>query len=946
MVSKKHLSFRNLKIPPVKKLMLIAFLWSLTYVSSAQIDVNAPIPIDPKIRTGVLSNGIRYYIRQNSKPEKRAELRLAVNAGSNFEEDNQQGIAHLTEHLAFNGTKNFKKNELIDYLESVGTKFGPHLNAYTSFDETVYMIQIPTDKEDIVDKGLQILEDWSHDLAFDSLEIQKERGVVIEEWRIGQGAGERMRRQYWPLLFHDSRYADRLPIGKKDVIENTPQSAIKAFYADWYRPDLMAVVAVGDFNIDEMEKKVIAQFSKVPVKKSSNVWKSYDVPSSKEMMYSSVTDKENTSASIELLYKLPREINKFVKDYREDIVRQLFSSMMNSRFSEISRKADAPFLMAGGGFGGMVRTKSSFDVSIRCSETKFNVAIKVVIDELERIRRHGFASTELDRVKADALDNIQKSYNERDKSPSSGFAREYVSNFLTQESIPGIEKEYEYYNEFIKQITLEEVNKIGRDYLTGSENCFVLITSPQKEGLVIPTEIEIKKMFVDVQKADIPAYVDKVSTKPLIAEALKSVPILSEEKIEKYNITKWKFKNGITVNAKPTDFNNDKITFSSYSPGGWTTIDQKDFYSAISADAIIDLSGLGEFDATMLDKMLSGKTVSCSPSISGLSQGLSGGCAPKDLGTLMELIYGYHKMPRIDNDAYSAYLEARKTSLKNKSVNPQSVYSDTVGYLMANYHYTAKPMTSELLDSINPKRALEIYNELMGDVSGTNFYFVGNFDLDTLKKYVQKYIGNLPASGNVKNWKDIGLRSKKGKIDKIVKKGIAPKSYVSLRWNMDFDYTPKNRYEAYALNKLLNIRLREVLREDKSGVYGVSCSINPSHYPVSKLENMVGFNCKPENVDSLIDAVLVVINEVKEKGCDDKNLEKIKQTFIREREVALKENSFWLSAMINADKNNEKLEEMDSYNEWVNSLTGKDFVRFADQYFKTDNYAKLVLMPE
>ena len=432
----------------------------------------------------------------------------------------------------------------------------------------------------------------------------------------------------------------------------------------------------------------------------------------------------------------------------------------------------------------------------------------------------------------------------------------------------------------------------------------------------------------------------------MIEAILKPAAIISEEKNEKYGITTWKFGNGVTVKVKPTDFNNDKIIFSSYNNGGWSTTARPDFYSAVSADAIIDNSGLGEFDATMLDKMLSGKTVSCSPNIGPLTQGLTGSCAPKDLSTMMELIYGYHTMPRIDKDAFSQFVEARKTALKNKSVNPQAVYNDTVNYLMSGYHYVGRPMTVELVDSINPERALAIYKELMSDVSGTNFYFVGNFDVDSLKNFVCKYIGNLPASGNAKNWKDLGVRSPKGSINKTVSKGIAPKSYVSLRWNMDFDYNAKNRHEVYALNKLISIRLREVLREDKSGVYGVSFNMNPSRIPIPKLENTVGFRCKPENVDSLIDAVQTVITEVKAKGGDDKNLEKIKQTFIRERETALKENSFWLSAMISADKNNEKIEEMEGYNAWVNSLTGKDFVVFAEKYFKTENYARLVLMPE
>ena len=930
----------------MKKIILLVCI-GLAYLSVfSQTDLNSVIPSDPKVRQGVLTNGMRYYIRQNAKPEKRAELRLAVNAGSNFEDDDQQGIAHLTEHLAFNGTKNFKKNDLIDYLESVGTKFGPHLNAYTSFDETVYMIQIPTDKEEIVDKGLQILEDWSHNLAFDSLEVDKERGVVIEEWRIGQGAGERMRRQYWPLLFKDSRYALRLPIGKKEIIETTPQSTIRRFYNEWYRPNLMAVIVVGDFNVDEMEKKVVNEFSKVPVKSGTLPWKSFDVPEQKDLIFSAVTDKENTSTDVELNYKLPHESNKLVKDYRQEMVEQLFSTMMNARYSEISRKADAPFLFAGGGLGSMVRTENAFDVNARCSEGKATIALKSLITELERIRRYGFTETEFVRTKAEMMEGMKSQYNEKDKTPSASFAREYVSNFLTNEPMPGIEKEYEYYNTYLGAITLKEVNDVGKKVITGSENCFVLITYPQKDGVVVPTESDVKSLFANALTENIQPYVDQVSNKPIVDKKLALEKIDKEEKNEKYGITRLTFKNGIKVVLKPTDFKNDQVIFASYSAGGWTSINRNLFYSATSADDIVDASGIGEMNETELEKMLAGKTVGCSPYISSMYQGLNGSCAPKDIPTLMELIYAYHTVPRLDKDALAAILEKKRNSLKNKNANPQSVFADTVNYFMSGYNYSAVPMTTAMIDSINGEKALAIYKSLMGDLSGTTFYFIGNFDSDSIKLYCQKFIANLPASGKANNWKDIGIRYPLGKVEKEVKKGIAPKSLVSLRWNMPFDFNMKNRNEVYALNKLINIRLREVLREDKSGVYGVSFTSNPSRLPIAKLENTVGFNCKPENVDSLIAAVWQVINEVKLTGCDERNLEKIKQTFIRERETSLKENSFWLTLLMTYDKNGENINQIDGYNDWVNFLQGKDFIGFADRYFKTDNYAKLILMPE
>ena len=911
----------------------------------AQEDLAVPLPKDSKTITGILPNGIHYYIRRNAKPEKRAELRLAVNAGSTSENDDQQGLAHLVEHMAFNGTANFKKNELIDYLESVGTKFGAHLNAYTSFDETVYMIQLPTDTPSIMDKGLQILEDWAHNLTFDSLEIEKERGVVVEEWRIGQGANERMRRQYWPLLFKYSRYADRLPIGKKEIIEKSSQATLKNFYKDWYRPDLMAVVAVGDFDPKVMEAKIKKQFSSIPVKANARPLQVYNVADNRDVIIAKATDKEARYADVEIIYKQPVEKQVTVGDYRRGIAQQLFSAMMNARTTEIERLADAPFLNSSSGYGRLVRNAYSYSCSAICREDGIERALTTLATENERVRRFGFTASELDRQKNEMMRGMEMAFSEREKTESRSLAREYVSNFLTDEPMPGIEFEYNLMKKYIDGITLEEVNSFGNRWITQGNNCVVLITAPDKESTKMPSDDIIKSILSSVNTLKLEAYDDKVIDKPLLENIPSGSKIIFTKRTEEFNITEIILENGVKIFFKPTDFKNDEIIFSSYSWGGWSVYPDKDYLSAAFSDEIIDESGVGEFDANALDKKLSGKIVSCSPYVSELQQGFNGRCSPKDLETLMQLIYSYTVNPRKDPIAFTSWIEKRKSILKNRNADPQSVFSDTVAYAMSSYNFHSRPVTVDRLNEIDLDRAFEIYKERFKNSSNSVFFFVGNFNVDTLKNLVQKYLGSLPSIKERSMWKDIGDSPPHGIVEKIVRMGQEPKSNVILRWNMPFEYNRKNRNEVNALNKLVSIRLREVLREEKSGVYGVGFNSIPQHFPEQNLEQVINFSCSPDNVDMLIKAALDVISEVKEKGCEEKNLLKIKETAIRERETYVKENNFWLNTMSSNFQNGEDILDLLHFKDWVGALKISDFQVFASKYLKTGNYAKFVLLP-
>lgn len=922
---------------------LLSLLWLSGYAAD---DLQKALPLDPAVRIGTLPNGMKYYIRKNSKPENRAELRLAVNAGSTAEDDGQRGLAHVVEHMAFNGTKNFKKSELVDYLESIGTKFGPHLNAYTSFDETVYMIQLPTDKPEILDKGLQIMEDWSHNLLFDSLEVEKERGVVVEEWRLGQGADERMRRAYWPVLFKDSRYAERLPIGKKEIIEGCPQSALRNFYNDWYRPELMAVILVGDFDLDAMEAKVKARFSNVPSRQNPRPLVKWPVPAQNNLAVSTVTDKEARYAQIQLIYKRPVESRSTEGDYRRSLAQQLFTGMLNNRMGELQRLAEPPFLFAGSDYGNFVRNVNAYYSFAISKGEGIDKALQTVLDENERVRRFGFTESELSRQKSDMMTGIEKAFNERDKTESRNFAREYVSNYLEDEPMPGISFEYDLYKKYVPGITLAEVNAFAKEWMGQSQNAVVIITAPEKETTKMPTETRIREMVAGMEKLDLKPYEDKVIDKPLVEGQLKGGTVVNTKEIKELGITEWQLDNGIKVACKTTDFKNDEVIFTSFSWGGWSQYDEKDYPSAASCDEIVDQAGLGAFDANALEKLLAGKIVSCSPYVGELTEGFNGSCAPKDMETMFQLIYKYFTDPRRDEAAFQSYVTKQKGFLQNRGSDPQSVFMDTVSYAMSGYNARYKPRTPESVDAINLDRAMAIYKERFADASGFTFFFVGNFKPEELKAHCQKYLGSIPATRKREMWQDINAYPPKGKVEKTVYKGSEPRSTVMMRFNTDFEFNRKNRNEVSALNKLLSIRLREVLREDKSGVYGVSCQANPKKFPANGLEFIVYFSCSPDNVEPLTKAALDVFEEVKTKGCDEKNLTKIKETALRERETNLKENQFWLSLMSSSAQNGEEVTEILGYNDWVNKLSVADMNAFAAKYLKLDNYARFVLRPE
>ncbi|HXB12481.1 MAG TPA: insulinase family protein [Bacteroidia bacterium] len=945
---------KNLKAPFSVFALILLAICIYPHAALAQ-NLAQPIPFDSLVRTGKLPNGMTYYIRKNTKPEKRAELRLAVNAGAMEENDDQQGLAHFNEHMSFDGTKNFEKKEIINFLESSGVKFGADLNAYTSFDETVYKIQIPTDSDQLFNKAIMILEDWAHNVADDSMAMEMERGIVISERRLGLGAFQRMQEQYWPVLFKDSRYATRLPIGKLDILQNSKRSTLRQFYLDWYRPDLMAVAIVGDFDVDKVEKMVKDGFSSIPGNVVERPRVDYPVPDNKELLVAEATDKESPYTILQLQYKHAHLTTTTLADLRRNFINDLYSSMLDDRFNELKNQPDPPFLFSGVGIGGLVRTKDAFQAFGLVKEGGAEKGIEALLTENERARRFGFTATELAREKVNMMRKVEEELKEKDKTESRRYVEEYVRGFLDKEPIPGISFEYKFDKQIVDGITLDEVNKVSKEWITeNGENAVIIIQAPQKDSASLPTPDKIKSIFANVHKMDLKPYVDKVSDKPLMASASMPTPgkVVDEKQIKELGITEWKLSNGVKVVLKPTDFKNDEVMFNSYSWGGTSLYSDKDYMSASNAAGIEDEGGLGEFNSTALEKLLSGKIVQVSPHINELTQGLDGKCSPSDLETQFQLINLYCKNPRKDDTAFQAYIQKEKGLVENTSADPNTAFSDTVSVTMSQYSFRRRPATTAIYNEIDENRAFQIYKERFSDAGGMTFFFVGNFTTDNIKPLVEKYLGSLPSSNMNPNYKDVGIKPPTGLINKTVYRGKEPKSTVEMMYSGTAQYSRKDRLEMQALSSLLSIRLREQLRQVMSGVYGVYAGGQLTHFPRQEYRFVVYFGCAPEKVDTLIAATYKVIDSVKQFGAGmqkdvrDINMQKIKETFKRQREVDLKDNQFWLNALSQNYQNGENMLEISDFDKFVDGLTNDDIKRLANKYLTKTNFAKFVLMPE
>ncbi len=901
--------------------------------------------MDPNVSVGKLENGLSWFIRRNVKPEKRAELWLAVNAGSTLEDDDQQGLAHFVEHMAFNGTKHFKKQEIVDYLERIGMRFGPDVNAFTSFDETVYTIKVPTDDPAILEKALLILEDWAGAVTFEAEEIDKERGVVIEEWRVGRGAEARMRDRQLPILFKGSRYAERLTIGKKEILEKAPYDTVRRYYRDWYRPDLMAVVAVGDFDPKQMEETIRRHFGGLRGHQESRAREPFPVPDHDETLVAIATDPEATSTRVSVYYKLPRSLRNRVGDYRRVLVERLYHQMINTRLDELRQGADPPFLFAFSSKGGFVRSRDVYFQVAGVKQDGLERGLDTLLVEVARVDRHGFTQTELDRAKKEMLRQYEQAFRERDKLESDRLAGETLEFFLEGEPIPGIEAELALVSRFLPTITLNEINHLAREWIS-ERNRVILVNAPEKKDAPVPSEKDVLAIFAAAQGKPVEPYVDRVRQQPLVAQAPAPARVLETRTIGEVGVTEWRLSNGVHVVLKPTDFKNDEILLSGFSPGGHSLVPDDHYVSASYASALLRDAGLGEFDKVELQKALAGKVASAWTWIGELEEGVRASASPEDLEVMFQLLYLSFTASRRDEESFRSWLSRTKGFIENRLARPETVFSDRMQVTLSQGHFRRRPASVELLGEVDLRTAVEVYRARFADAGDFTFVLVGNFDPDTIRPDVLTWLGGLPSTGRTETWRDVGVRPPSGIVPVEVRKGIEPKSQVRIVFTGDSEWTRQNEHDMASLAAALRIRLREVLREDMGGVYGVAAFGGISRRPVEQYSFTVSFGCAPDRIEELKKAAFDVIAAFKNGEISGETVEKVKEQQTRQRETDLKENGFWANALEDAYRYAMDPKLILAYDELVKSVSRERIQAAARRYLDPNRTVIGVLHPE
>ena len=910
--------------------------------------LDRPIPLDPSITSGRFDNGLRYYIRANNEPEHRAELRLVVNVGSIVEDADQQGLAHFLEHMAFNGTKNFPKAALVDFMESIGMRMGPSVNAFTSFDETVYMLQVPTDRAGVLETSFQILEDWAHNLSLEGEEIDKERGVIVEEWRLRRGAGARMQDKQFPILLQGSQYADRLPIGKTDIIESFPHDRLRKFYQDWYRPDLMAVVAVGDFDSSAVEGLIKKHFGSIPAATSPRPRPAFEVPDHERTLFAIATDPEATSSSVAVYGMMDVRDQTTFASYRQLLVERLFSGMLSSRLSDLTQKPDAPFMFAGAGRGRFVRTKEGATLSALAKDDQIDAALATLLREAERVSRFGFTQTELDRQKTGLVRGLERQVTERRNRPSRQLADEYARHFLQGDPSPGVEFEYEMAGRFVPEIALADVNDLAKTWLPKT-NRVLLVSAPERAGLAAPTEARLAAVMAAVGEERIEAFVDTVGDEPLLEPLPEPGTVAKTTTVDPaHQITEWTLSNGVTVVLMPTTFKDDEIVFRGFSPGGTSLASDELFVAARTAAALLrpSLAGLGGFSSTDLRKKLTGKVASVNPAITELEESLSGTASKKDLETLFQLIHLAFVQPRADEQAFLTYTAQQRMMLANQVRSPAFAFSQALASATTQDHPRARPLAPEDVDRMDLQRSLAFYKERFADASDFTFIFVGSLDPAAMKPLAERYLGSLPAIGRKETWRDVGVHAPRGIVERRVEKGLEPQSRAAVVFSGDIEDTQLQRVAIRAMASVLSTRLRDTLREDLGGTYSVGAAAAYERIPRSEFRVTVSFGCAPERNDALVARVFQEIQRLTTDGPTEQETKDAIEALVRDFETNMEQNGYVAAQLWYRYRDRRDVPELFETAAFYRTVTRQDVHDAARRDLDTDNYVKVLLFPE
>lgn len=905
------------------------------------------LPVDPRVHTGVLANGLTYILRQNSQPKNRAELRLVVNAGSVMEADDQKGLAHFLEHMLFNGTCHFPKQGIKDFLESNGMRFGADLNAATGFDDTTYILRIPLDDPKVLDTGLNVLVDWASCATLDPVEMNRERGVIVEEHRVRDlNAQGRIDDQLYPALLAGSQYAQRLPIGDMNIVQNASVDTLRRFYNTWYRPDLMAVVAVGDFDVAQVEQMVRAKFSAIPARKDAPPRPTFKVPDFAGTRSLVASDPENPITFVQLYAKRPPEAFGTVALYRQILVQDLFFNMLNGRYADLIQAGNAPFSAADAGPNDIVHTLSADVVEAQTTETNTLPALETLMTEVERVRRFGFTTTELTQAKNILLEGYRRAYNNRDTADTTSLVEEYIRHFLTGEDIPGIAIEYQLANQLAPQITLQEVNQ-AVTAVASADNRLLFAVTPQKAGLTPPTEAQLMAVLNKVAAEQLAPFAEQAVPTQLMTDIPQPAAVVSQTSISALGVTVLKLANGVTVLMKPTTFKTDEVLFSGVGRGGSSLVADADVPAARLAGSIVGNSGVGKLSPIELGQLLNGKSVSVSPSIRELSQRFDGSAAPRDLETALQLVYLYVTQPRLDENTVKAVKDAAAADLANRDLAPESALQDTLTKLEYGDSVRWNPVLPlAAIQGLDANRAFQIYKERFADMSGFTFTFVGNFDVAQLTGLAQRYLGTLPGKGGASAWRDFMPAAPQGVQQRELFKGNEDRAVAQIVFLGAFGATPDEQIQLKLIRDVLQSRLLAELRQKLSATYSPGVSTRVDLWPETRYAVGINFTDQPTRTKELLTATFAQITDLRANGPTATELATAKEQEKRSHEGELRQNSYWLNTLTNygIDPQQDPGVAL-GLDARIDQVSAADLQAAARQFLKADQYVQVVLYP-
>lgn len=908
-----------------------------------------PIPMDPNVRYGKLDNGMTYYIRHNEKPDNRADFYIAQKVGSVLEEENQRGLAHFLEHMAFNGTTNLPGMTLRNYLQSRGIKFGENLNAGTGIDQTIYMVtNVPTDLPGLVDTCLLILHDWSSFIALEEEEIDNERGVILEEERTTGGANRRVMEKVLPIMYPGSPYGERLPIGTKEVIANFTYQDIRDYYHKWYRPDLQGLIIVGDVDVDAIEARIKEMFADIPAPVNPAERTQFMIEDNEEPIVAIASDPELTSYQVMMFHKqdaTPDSLKNDVSYWLSQYVISLVTSMQNDRLQELTQKSNPPFVYGYSYYDDyyVAPTKDAWtSVVIPKDAEGIEEAIAAMVAETKRMQQYGFTASEYERAKADFMKNIESAYNERNNTENSKYVDACLDHFISNEPMMDIETEYMLYQQIIPSLPLEAINSIVKEIIP--QNNFVMtLLAPEKEGEVLPTEEELLAMYNNAMAVEVEPYVEEVFDGPIVAELPKPGKIKNEVVDEVFGTTEWTLNNGMKVIYKQTTFKDDEIRMSAYSEGGLTALPQDDPYTLQVLPEIITLGGVGEFSAIDLPKVLAGKKVSVYPQINTYSEGMAGFSSPKDLETMMQLIYLYFTAPRADEEAFASEMQRTKAMLKNMELNPMITLSDSLNKVMYNNHPLVKRMTVEDYDKVDYAKAMEMYKDRFSDPNNFTFTFVGNIDVETFKPLVEQYLASLKKNKRKENWKNVGLElTNEDYVTHYQREMKDPKTSVYMIYNGDMEYNLYNQVYMSVLSDVLDIVYTKTIREEQGGTYGVGVMGSTNNRPDDDFRFLIAFDTNDEVYATLMDIAKAGLKDVAENGPRQEDLSKVLENKLKKRTEQLQENRFWISAIESQTRDN--IDIISEYENIIKGVTVESVAEFAKQVLN-GNLKEVVQLP-